>query len=103
MKSLMASGDLPVQILTDLVNQVLASDVLPADLKTGHLSSISKDGICVKSSVYRMIGRLLTEKLIKATQYSKYEYLYQSYKQKKTPFVTVIIKNVKRALSYIHK
>lgn len=73
MELLKAGGDRMMSILLEIINLVLGGDRIPDDLRTGFISPIFKKGdrkvcrnyrgICVQSSVSRIIGRLLRDKL----------------------------------------
>lgn len=71
---LKAGGPKMLQTLTEIVNMVLrGGGELPEDLKTEYLSPIYKKGdrrvcknywgICIQSTVSRLIGRILTSSL----------------------------------------
>lgn len=73
MELIKAGGDKMLTLLTNVVNMVLRGGDLPEDIRTGYICSIFKKGdrkqcrnyrgICVQSSVSRIIGRLVRDKL----------------------------------------
>ena len=70
---LKAGGPQILDVVTEVINGILAGEEIPVDLLTGHLFSLYKKGdrrvcsnyrgICVQSSISRIFGRVLRDRL----------------------------------------